>query len=228
MQLLYLSQLRVTTGVSLYTIFDIVPFATSSYLLNFDLGLADVGAAVTLDDILVCKQSGNMLATTDGHGSRLVAAASTDFEGASNYWVQVVAPANASSTLQSSAAAAPGGQYGASILVNQPGLETWHIQLVGQAVLLNATKSYTTRLALKHSTPDNVALGSNKVKVTWIQHQTYVAVFVYTLVPTTGYQTYMLPPMSPPTDDQYYMTIDFGTVVAGTTVYVDDINVFEA
>lgn len=225
MQLVHLTQPKVTHGLGLYTIFDLAPLAAANYLINFDLGLAQSGTNFLFDDIMVCEQTQGMLPMADLPGSQLVTAASSDFETPTSYKVQVVAPAAATYSMHSTDAAL-NGTYGAAVTVTQPGSQTWDIQLAGPGVPLNATKSYTVQLAMKQSGGGSAA-ASNWVKVTWIDYVTFIAASVNTIVPGAGYMTYTLPPMSPPKGGQYYLTIDFGTAAAGTTIFVDTIKVFE-
>jgi hypothetical protein len=128
--------------------------------------------------------------------------------------------------LQSSAAAAS-GSFGAAVTVNTPSDQPWHVQLAGPAVPLDASKSYTVQISLRQFGSSNSNKG-NVLQFNWVQPEVWIPTALSSIQPTASYATYTLPPMSPPSSGLFYLTVDMGSVAAGTTLYFDDIKVYEA
>lgn len=233
-----MSQPKTTTSFSTTITYNLAPPVTGNYLLNFDMGLAAAGTAFTFDDILVCQQDKkvNVIMSTEIIDV-LRTDTSTDFEANAPmlFKAQVTAPADASVVLRQqdtdALGAADTGAYGAAITINTPGTAPWHVQLAGPYVPLRSNKTYTIQLALKQKLNSTVSGGSqqvNAVNVNWVQPDVWVPTAVATVKPTAEYDTYTLPATSPPKDGLYYLTVDMGTVAAGTTLFFDNIKVFEA
>lgn len=226
MQLFHLSQPQTTPTFSLRTTINLATPKTSTYLLNIDLGLAEPRTEFKFDDLLLCERVDGALPTGSFNGSLPVAASSSKFSSFNEVFTpQIVAPAEATVDMQGIDSEFSDGR-GAVITVIQQGTEPWHIQLLGQPIRLNASATYIVQLTVKQSAGSNPA--SNWFRVTWIGAETYKAASVNTVLPTTSLVTYTLPTMSPPRSGQYYLTIDCGWMATGTTLYIDDVSVFEA
>ena len=230
--MLYISQFKTTAKFSAITVSNILPPATGNYLLNFDVGSADSGTSFSFDDILVCQQDTWVVPESVKVEGVLRADTSTSFELGSPalFRPQVTTQfADASVVLQQTGAAAKTGATGAAITVNKAGSQPWHVQLAGPAVRLQASKSYIVQLAMKQMVPSAAgATQPNVVTVNWIQPEVWTATAVGAVQPTSSYEVYTLPAVSPPLDGLFYLTVDMGTVAAGTTLFVDDLNVYEA
>jgi hypothetical protein len=230
---MYISQFKTTATFSAITLNNILAPTTGNYLLNFDMGSANSGTSFSFDDVLLCQQDAWVVPESVKVEGVLRADTSTSFEEGSPtlFKPQIMTPfADASVILQQTGAAAKSGATGAAITVNKAGSYPWHVQLAGPAVRLQASKSYTVQLAMKQVVPlgADASHQRNVVTVNWIQPEVYTATAVGAIQPTGSYEVHTLRPVSPPQDGLFYLTVDMGTLAAGTTLFVDDLIVYEA
>lgn len=241
LQEFFAEQPKTTPSFATRTTVDLTPPVSGSYLLNFDVGLAPVNTTFAFDDIMICEQSKQLNTAPNSNANSnnlkgqdpagvLRTDTSTGFEKDAPllFRAQVTPPAEASVNMQlQSSAAASTGASGAAVTVNTPSDQPWHVQLAGPAVPLDASKSYTVQISLRQFGSSNSNKG-NVLQVNWVQPEVWIPTALSSIQPTASYTTYTLPAMSPPSSGLFYLTVDMGSVAAGTTLYFDDIRVFEA
>jgi hypothetical protein len=239
LQEFFAEQPKTTTSFATHTTVDLTPPASGNYLLNFDLGLAAANTTFAFDDISICEQDKqvNVAPSANSNNPKAPAPAgvlrtdtSTGFEKDSPllFRSQVTPPADASVVMQMQhSAAAASGSFGAAFTINTPSSQPWHVQLAGPAVQLDAKKTYTVQISLRQFGGSN-SNKDNFVQVNWVQPDIWIPANMDIIQPTASYTTHTLQPMSPPDSGLYYLTVDMGSVAAGTTLYFDDIRVYEA
>eukprot|EP00775_Hariotina_reticulata_P013144 gene13144-13274_t len=223
---------------------DLQPPSSGLYLLALGLGAADAGTVFSFDNILLCAE--DKQGSTEQLG-KLLPASSSGFEDWSSipFRGQLVSPADATFNLHAAGKSAKSGTFGASVFIKRQGEAAADMQLAGsQPVFLSASKSYIVTLSMQcigpaWATAAAVLAASGTaeeqsslaaVQVSFVEDNTWAATAVATLRPkgsSSGHLTYTLPPTSPPHDGSYSLSIDFGTMPVGTTLYFDDVQVFE-
>ncbi|GBF91509.1 glyoxal or galactose oxidase [Raphidocelis subcapitata] len=117
--------------------------------------------------------------------------------------------------------AAYSGAAGTSVTVNTPGTATWHVQVFGPYVPLSPTKRYTVHFQIRASTP------AARATVTWLREGDYLPFGTTSFAVDTVFKDFRLYNLVPPAAGNYHLQFEFGLAAAGTTFYLDDIQVFD-
>ena len=122
--------------------------------------------------------------------------------------------------LAAGGAAAYSGARGAAVTVTTPGAASFHVQLFGPFVPLSAAKFYTAQFQIKAS-------ATTRVTVTWLREGDFLTFGTTSFLVDAVWKDYRLFALRPPADGRYHLQIEMGLVPAGTTVYCDDVQVFD-
>ncbi|KAI8468211.1 MAG: hypothetical protein J3K34DRAFT_523112 [Monoraphidium minutum] len=165
--------------------------------------------------------------TTGGTAATRLAATSTDFEGAGPFPASGSQFAGAAATFTFGAAAgasaAAGGAQGAAVAVATQGAAQWHLQVVGPWVTMTARRRYTVRVQARATAaaPVTLLLLRNRV---FSPHAPSLAPVT---VGPAAWTTLTATDVVLPATDEYHVQIEFGRAPAGTTLFFDNIEVFD-
>jgi hypothetical protein len=152
----------------------------------------------------------------------LMAATSSTFEpGTPNpFSGAAYAAAAAKFDFAAGGAAAYSGARGAAVTVFTQGKENWHVQVTGPYVPLSPDKQYAAHFWIRANR------GPFNATVLWLRREGGLVPFgVSTFSIDTVFKQMRLHALKPPAPGSYHLQIELGGARAGTTVYLDDIQV---